>query len=93
LGVIRPQRLSSDNPQTFLSVTYPELFLAACMVWGCGYQRDYGAQADDPARAMSWETQYTNLRQGVMLEAAQLRGEGPGWTATTPAPAAQPRAP
>jgi len=92
-GGVRPTPLSPDNPETILTIIYPELFEACCMVFGTGYQRDYGAQADDPARAMSWETQYTNLRQGVMLEAAQLRGEGPGWTAATPAPAVQPRAP
>jgi len=93
LGMIRPAPPSPSNQQTYLTVTYPALYVAACMVFGTGYQRDYGAQADDPARAMSWETTYTTLRQGVMLEAAQLRGEGPGWTAMTPAPAAQPRAP
>jgi len=42
---------------------------------------------------VTWETTYTTLRQGVMLESAQLRGEGPGWTAAVPAPATQPRAP
>lgn len=93
LGVIRPMPLSASNPETYLSVTYPELFLCACMVFGAGYQRDFGAQADDPQKAMSWDAQYNYLRQGVMLEAARQRGEGPGWSAVPPAPAAQPRAP
>lgn len=92
-GRVQPTGISPDDPQTFLSIKYPELLLAACMVYITGYQRDYGAQSDDPQRAMSWEQQYTTLRQGVMLEAAQQRGEGPGWTAATPAPATQPRAP
>lgn len=78
LGDIRPLPLSPTNPETFLSVTYPELYLCACMVFAAGYQRDFGAQADDPARAASWEQQYSNLRQGVMGEAAAMRGEGAG---------------
>jgi hypothetical protein len=72
-GDIRPAPLSADNPETYLSVYYPELFLCACMVFGSGYQRDFGAQADDPARAISWEGQYNMLRQGVTLEALRMR--------------------
>jgi hypothetical protein len=93
LGDIRPLPLSNKNPETFLSVYYPELYMAACMIFTAGYQRDFGAQSDDPARAVSWEAQYKALSQGVALEAARMRGEGPGYAAVTPAPAAQPRAP
>jgi len=92
LGDIRPLPLSNDNPQTYLSVNYPELFIAACMVFAAGYQRDFSAQADDPQRAMSWETHYNTLKAGVMLETARMRGEGPNYTAAPPAPvAAAPR--
>ena len=88
-GDIRPLPPSNKNQETYLTVTYPELYIAACMIACAGYQRDFGAQADDPARAQSWEGQYGSLRQGVMLEVARMRGEGPGYTASTPAPAAQ----
>lgn len=74
VGDIRPDPLAPENPETFLSVMYPELFIAACMVFGTGYQRDYGAQSDDPGRAVSWESQYASLRQGVMLEVARMAG-------------------
>jgi len=57
-----------------LSVYYPELLIAACMVYGSGYQRDFGAQADDPAKAVSWEAQYAALRQGVMEQVARMAG-------------------
>jgi hypothetical protein len=76
-GDIRPEPLSSDNPETYLSVYYPELFLCACMVFGTGYQRDFGAQSDDPQRAVSWEGTYNLLRQGVALEATRMRGSLP----------------
>jgi hypothetical protein len=85
-GDIRPFPLSADNPETYLSVYYPELFLCACMVFGSGYQRDFGAQSDDPQRAVSWEGQYTYLRQGVALEAMRMRGAGPPVPAAAPAP-------
>jgi hypothetical protein len=92
LGVIRPTPLSPANTQTYLSTVYADLFLACCMVFASGYQRDFGAQAEDPAKAMSWEGMYTNLRQGAMLEAAQVRGEGAGWSEQAAAPlASQPR--
>jgi hypothetical protein len=93
LGDIRPLPLSADNPETYISVFYPELFICACMIFAAGYQRDFGAQADDPGRAVSWQGQYEYLKQMALLEAARMRGEGPGYSAEVPAPAAQPRAP
>lgn len=93
-GGVQPLPLSQNNPETYLSLQYAELFIACCMVFITGYQRDYGAQADDPQRAVSWEGQYTKLRDGVVLETAMQRSEGPSWTALSPAPVAnQPRAP
>ncbi len=93
-GGVEPELLSPNNPETFLSRYYPELFIACCMVFLTGYQRDYGAQSDDPQRAMSWESQYTAIKNGVAQEAVRLRGEGAGYTALPPAPQAQqPRAP
>jgi hypothetical protein len=93
-GGVQPQPLSQTNPETYLSVRYPELFIACCMVFITGYQRDYGAMADDPQRAVSWEGQYTKLKDGIALEAGMQRGEGPRWTSYQPAPIAQqPRSP
>lgn len=93
LGVIRPEPLSPTNSETFLSITYPDLLCAACMVFISGYQRDFGAAADDPGKAISWEAQYTALRGGAVLEAARLRGEAAGWSSQPPAPLAAARAP
>jgi hypothetical protein len=73
-GVIRPALLSPVNTETFLSVNYPDLFCAACMVFASGYQRDFGAQADDPAKAMSWNGMYETLRQSAMMEAGRMKG-------------------
>jgi hypothetical protein len=88
-GGVEPELLSESNPETFLSVYYPELLCAACMVFIAGYQRDYGASSDDPQRAISWNAQYMALKDGIAQEAGRLRGEGPGFTALPPAPIAQ----
>jgi hypothetical protein len=93
-GGIQPRPLSDSNPETYLSRYYAELLIAACMVFLTGYQRDYGAQSDDPQRAMSWEAQYQTLKAGVTQETGRQRGEGPGFTALPPAQQAQqPRSP
>jgi len=93
-GIIRPETLSPTNNETFLSTRHAELLLCACMVFASGYQRDFGAQAEDPQKAVSWDAQYKDMMQGVMVEQARLRGEGAGYTAQAPVPLAQtPRAP
>ena len=93
-GGVQPKVLSQSNPETFLSVYYSEILIAACMVFITGYQRDYGAASDDPQRAISWEGNYTKLREGIALEAGMQRGEGPSFTALPPAGMAQqPRSP
>jgi|KBSMisStandDraft_5_1062788.scaffolds.fasta_scaffold00036_29 hypothetical protein len=76
-GVIRPLLLSATNPETFLSVNYADLFCAACMVFASGYQRDFGAQADDPQKAMSWNGMYEALRASAQLEAGRMKGTVP----------------
>lgn len=88
-GDIRPLPPSNINPETFLTVYYPDLYIAACMIFAAGYQRDFSAQSDDPQRAQSWEGQFSSLKASAILEAARMRGEGPGYTAVPPAPLAQ----
>lgn len=60
-GTIRPATLSVTNATTFLTNHLPELFIAASMVFGSGYQRNFGAQSDDPKMSQSWEVQYQTL--------------------------------
>jgi hypothetical protein len=85
-GVVRPALLSATNTETFLSVNYVDLFCAACMVFASGYQRDFGAQADDPQKAMSWNGVYEALRASALLEAGRMKGTVPA--AGSPAGAA-----
>jgi|SRR5215475_749577 len=92
-GDVRPLTLSSSCSVTYLTFNYPELYIAACMVFLAGYQRDFGSQAEDPQRAVSWEGQYQNLRAGALIETARMKGEGPGFTAQPPTPVAMAGAP
>jgi hypothetical protein len=97
-GMYRPFPLYSAPPNdgtqtTFLTTYVPDLFLAAAMVNASGYQKNFGAQMDDPKMAMSWETQYQTLFKSAMDE--ELRKRFHGWQANTaenPVPPAPPAA-
>lgn len=87
IGTQRPLALSSTNPQTFLSVNLPDLFLAASMVFMSGYMRDFGAQSDNPQQAQSWESQYQALKTSADAEEMRKRFMGSAWSSLTQGPA------
>jgi len=90
-GDFEPVPISPTNPSTYLSSVYPELLQAACMVWLSGaLTRNFGAQADDPRQAMSWETQYKTLLGSSLLEEQRRRLQGVGWSQNAPAPLNKP---
>jgi hypothetical protein len=67
-----------------LSVFFPDLLVAASMVFASGYQRNFGAGSDDPKMAVTWESQYQTLLTSAQTEEARkkfLIGD------TTPQPA------
>jgi hypothetical protein len=90
-GTMRPTSLSSGNSSTFLSVYLPDVFIAACMVYATGYQRDWGAQANDPQSGQSWENQYQILKGSALIEEARKKWTSEGWTSESPAPVATPK--
>lgn len=61
IGTIRPAALSESNQTTYISTELPGLFFAAAMVAASGFMRNFGAQADDPKMANSWQQQYDIL--------------------------------
>jgi hypothetical protein len=96
-GMYRPFPLYSAPPNdgtqtTFLSSLLPDLFLAAAMVEAAGYQKNFGAQMDDPRMAQSWETQFNLLLPSAKSE--EMRKRFHGWQANTsetnPPPTPQP---
>lgn len=92
VGTTRPDPLSNENPNTFITQNMPELFFAASMVFLAGaYMKNYGAQADDPGSAMSWEAQFNALKTGPAVEEARRKSLSAGGTPLTPTPLATPR--
>lgn len=89
-GTQRPAPLSAANTTTFLTQYLPDLFLACSMIFWTGYQRDFGAQSDDPKMAQSWETQYQTLMKSAGIEEARKKWQGPGWSSRLPSPIASP---
>ena len=77
-GKCRPVPLYSAAPAdgtqtTFLTSVLPDLFLACAMVSASGYRHNFGAQADDPRMAVSWESQYQELLGSAKNEETRKR--------------------
>ena len=73
VGTYRPTPLSVTNTTTFLSSYLPDLFMAASMVYGSGFMRNFGAQGDDPKMSTSWEGQYQILLASANSEETRRR--------------------
>lgn len=89
-GLFQPARLSSTNSTTYITLSYPDLMVAAAMIFVTGYLRNYGAQADTAQMGMSWEQVYKNLSASATLEEQRRRGQGSGWSQNTATPLAKP---
>jgi hypothetical protein len=92
IGKIQPAGLSSTNTTTWLSVNLPDLFISCVMVYLVGaLQHNYGAQADEPRSAQSWESQYTLLRESASTWQARARFGAASWSSKQIEPQAQPQ--
>lgn len=89
-GLFMPTALSSTNTTTYITLTYPALFVACTMIFLSGYLRNFGAQADNPKMSASWEDQYKILAASTVMEEQRRRSQGIGWSANAPAPLAKP---
>lgn len=83
-GTMRPAALSVTNTTTPLTNYLPDLFLAATLVIACGYQRDFGAQSDNPSMAVSWENLYQALRPGAGVLELRKKALVDGFNALPP---------
>ena len=61
---------------TYLSTQLPDLFLAAAMVSATGYQKNYGAQADNPRDANSWLAEANKLLATAKMEDQRRKFHG-----------------
>lgn len=90
VGTVRPDSLSSSNPQTFVSLYMPDIFIMASMIYISAYQRNFGKIADDPAMAQTYEGQYQALLNGARVEEFRKKFQASAWTSETPAVIATP---
>lgn len=89
IGIQRPSPLSSGNSSTILTQYIPDVFVCASMIFGSGYMRNFGAQADNPQMSQSWEVQFKSLMQSASVEQFRAKQESAGWTSQQPSPLAQ----
>ncbi len=90
-GLYQPTPISAANQSTYLSMTYPALFEAACMVFLTGaLLHNYGSQADNPQQGLSWEGLYQQLMTASRAEEMRRRGLLPD-VPMPPAPAGAPQ--
>ena len=90
VGTIRPTPLGAGNTTTTLSLYFPDLYVAAAMIFLAGYQKNYSASGDDPQQAVHWEQQYKTLSQGAGIEEARKKFQSTGMTSLSPMPVASP---
>lgn len=90
VGTQRPIPLSATNVTTLLSVYFPDLVMAAGMVYATGYQRNFGAMVDDPKAAVSWESHLQELLKSAQTEEQRKKFNQAGWSSKQPAPNATP---
>lgn len=90
VGTIHPASLSPTNTTTLLSVYFPDIFIAALMVFISGYMKNYGAAVDDPQQGVTWNTHYNDLLKGATVEEQRKKFAGGGWSSDSPNPLATP---
>ena len=74
--VVGPQRfvpLYTSQTTSVLSVFFPDLLIAASMVFATAYQQNFGASADNPSMAQSWESHYKQLLSSAETEEARKK--------------------
>lgn len=86
-GTFQPPPLGPTNTTTFLSVYFPDLYLASSLIFCTGgILKSYGAQADDPKLAMSWMAVYEQLKSGVAVESMRQKSIIEGFSQYPPNP-------
>lgn len=89
-GTFRPTAMAPANQTTYIGNVYPDLLVAAMMYFITGYQKNFGAQSDDPKMAMSWQTTYEDRKTSAMSEEQRRKGQSVGWSPFSPTPLATP---
>ena len=89
IGTQRPAPLSASNSSTFLTQTLPDLFMAAAMIYASGYMKNFSAQSDNQAMAVSWQSQYDKLFASANVEELRKSYSAQAWQAQNTNPIVQ----
>ncbi len=72
-ATVRFDPLSAANQTTLFSLYWPDMLIAASMVFAAGYQKNFGAAVDDPKMGPTWESHYQTLLSGASKEEDRKR--------------------
>ncbi len=84
VGTFRPAPISVSNQTTLLSVFFPDLLIAASMVFVSGYMKNYGAAVDDPQQGVTWEGHLQGLLRSAQVEESRKKFTAEGWSSKQP---------
>lgn len=90
VGTVRPAPLSSSNVTTLLTQNFPDIFMAASLVFASGYMKNFGAMQGDPQSGQSWESHYQALMESAQTEEQRKKFDMAGWSSKQPAQQATP---
>lgn len=90
VGTQRPTPLSASNTTSLLSVYFPDVFVAASMVFASAYMKNFGAAVDDPKAGVTWESHLQELIKSASVEEARKKFSSQGWSSKDPAQLATP---
>lgn len=90
VGTIRPAALSASNTTTYLTLYLPDLFFTAANVFGSAYIQNYGAAADNPQQALTYDSHYQTLLTNANTEENRKKYASSAWSPKQPAPLATP---
>src|SRR5215472_3383305 len=80
-GTFRPPALSAATTESCLTTFYYPLFLAATLVAGYAYLRDYGQASEDPRAAVTWREEYERQKAMVVAESKRQKALMGGFSA------------
>ena len=88
IGTIRPTPLSSTNSTTPLTLYWPQLFVAASMVFMSGFMKNFGNASDNPEMGTTWESHYKTLFASSNTEQNRAKYASGAWSSLQPTPLA-----
>lgn len=90
VGTVRFTPLSATNTSNFLSTYFPDLYVAAAMIWISLFQRQFGAAANDPQMQSGYESTYQTLLHSATVEENRKKFQAAAWTSQSSSPVATP---